>query len=212
MPKDFFTYKPDSRPWLIAGMGPTFSQRDKFDLSGYNILGINRIPTKMKVQVCQIIDFYILQKYHDEIVANSEYVAIPYYPHFYCRAFPEINVDHLLITFPFLKKLDDEGRLLCFNLSTIFPLRVGESPWIKARYFSAEASFNLLAHLGVKQIRTLGIDGGKIRSDEFKDHCAPDSRGFDLQWDNINKTVANFNINYEPLVKYEPTSETICLG
>lgn len=201
--RDFFeVYKKEDRPYCILGMGPTFAERNKFDLSKYATVGINRIVTKMRVNLCQIIDFYIAQKYEKEILANCDYLVVPYYPHFACRAIPGIDVPLLIQSLPFMAQLNDEGRLLCFNLSTIMT-RIGNSPVVKARYFSAEASFNLLGHLGVKDIVTLGIDGGTTRAEDFKDHGPCDPRGFNLQWDGIKKSIERFSINYHPLVESE---------
>src|SRR3990167_9186467 len=110
MARDFFhTYRDDGRPWLILGMGPTFSRRGEFDLSGYNILGINRIVSKMKVKLCQIIDFYIAEKYQQDILDNAEYLVMPYHPHFAYRAHPDVTISKLIDTFDFMKKLDTEG-------------------------------------------------------------------------------------------------------
>jgi hypothetical protein len=200
MLKDFFhSYKKESLPYLILGMGPTFSERNKFDLTQYATLGINRVVTKIRVNLCQIIDFYIAEKYQEDILRNCDYLVVPYYPHFFCRPFPEVTVEKLIELYPFMRKLSEEDRLLCYNLSTVYPLQVGDSPWVKAKFFSAESAVNLLANLGVKEIRTLGIDGGTIRSEEFSDHGPSDPRGFDLQWEGISRSIGRFNLSYSSL-------------
>jgi hypothetical protein len=40
-------------------------------------------------------------------------------------------------------------------------------PAAQVRYFSAEAALDLLGHLGVEQVRTLGIDGGTAYAQDF---------------------------------------------
>ena len=45
---------------------------------------------------------------------------------------------------------------------------VGDSPMIGVRYFSSEAAMDILGEMGVKVVRTLGIDGGTEYADELR--------------------------------------------
>jgi hypothetical protein len=194
----FKTYKPNDRPWLIAGMGPSFSAIKEINAKDYNILGINKVCREIKVEFCQIIDLYIIDKIGDSIYDNAKYLVMPYHPHFQCRPFIELTTEALVETKPLLKKMNEEKRLLCFNLSTI-PFKKADSPIVTARYFSAEAAVSLLANLGIKTLRTIGVDGGIDRASEFSDHGSCDPRGFDIQWPGINYTIETFNLDYKAL-------------
>jgi len=199
---DFFqNYKWDGRPWLIVGMGPTFSLRNDFDLSSYNILGLNKVCREMKVDITQIIDFYILDRVKETIFENSKYLAMPYFPHFNCRPWMNMTVPNLLLRSELLARFHNSQRLLVFNLITCPLKEIKGSPFVHARYFSAEAAVSLLANLGVKDIKLLGVDGGRERAKEFEDHGPCDPRGFDLQWEGINRSVEQFNLNIQHLVR-----------
>ena len=201
MLQDFYqNYKWDGRPWLIVGMGPTFSHHRDFDLTQYNILGLNKVVREIPVDLCQIIDHYIIDKVKDHIVANSKYLVVPYYPHFWCRPWIELTVHNVMAKDPFLLKMAENERLMAFNLTTA-PINLTKSPTVEAHYFSAEAAVSLLANLSVKDIYLLGVDGGRERAGEFSDHGPCDSRGFDLQWTTINKKIKDYNLNVSHLVR-----------
>lgn len=200
-PADF-----DDRPWLIAGMGPTFSRWRDFDLSKYNILGLNKVCREIEVEICHIIDFYIVEKIGKHILKNARKLVMPYYPHFGYRPNHRLTLWNLALTRPITKLMQEEGRLYGYNLSTT-TFRYGKSPIIRARYFSAEAAVGLLAHLGVRKIRTLGVDGGTKRAGEFQDHGPVDPRGFDLQWRTINSVIETFGLDFSALVPYQEVSE-----
>ncbi len=186
------TYKLDDKPWLIAGMGPSFSKYKDLDLSGYNILGINRVVMKIPVTFCSIIDYYILDIVK-AYLCQADYLVMPYYPHFGCKPNPNLHLHSLGMYQEPLNTMIKEDKLLAYNLCTI-PLCFGSSPTIMAQYFSAEAAFSMLAHLGAKKIYTLGIDGGHTRAEEFKEHGPTDPRGFDIQFRGIDNTCTQFNI------------------
>jgi len=192
---DFFKeYKWDGRPWLIVGMGPSFSTIRNFDLSPYNILGINKVVREMPVDIAHIIDWYIVEKVRESIISQARYLVTPYFPHFSCR--PHIQLPIHVVTERMSN--DIKSKILCYNLSTI-KIKVSKTPTVHAMYFNAEASLNLIAHLGCREVKAIGIDGGKSRAEEFSDHGAVDPRGFDLQWDGMAKTIIRHGINYSNL-------------
>lgn len=194
------TYKiPNDKPWLIVGMGPTFSRRDEFDLTKYNVFGINRVVRDIPCELVSIIDYYILALIYDKFMEQGKYLVMPYQPHFGYRPSPVLNVHNLAMYRPNLLKISALDKLLCYNLST-YPFSFGKSPIIRAQYFSAEAAFSILANMGQKHIYTLGVDGGNTRADEFKDHGPTDPRGFDIQWKGINRTCKMFDMIYTPLI------------
>ena len=198
---DFYkTYKWDGRPWLIIGMGPTFSLIKDYDISAYNLLGINKVVREMPVDLCQIIDFYILEKVRSQLLTNSKFLVMPYFPHFKFRPWLEKNLNCLSKSDNLLSQLITNNRLLAFNLSTA-GVKLSTTPSVKARFFSAECAVSLLANLGVKDIKLIGVDGGTTRAKEFSDHGPTDPRGFDLQWQSINETIQNFNLNVQHLVR-----------
>ena len=66
---------------------------------------------------------------------------------------------------------------------------------VEARFFSAEAAFDLLGATGVREIRSLGIDGGRAYSPAFKDlegttMLANTKPTFDIQFEELERIVA----------------------
>jgi hypothetical protein len=192
-PRDFFKeYKDNGKPWILAGMGPSFSNIYRYPLHDYNILGINKVVREIKVDVALIIDWYIVDKVHASLYTNCTWIASPYYPHFGCRPHPMFKLGQCIQR----NKLRD--KFLGFNLST-FPLKQTDSPVVEAKYFSAEAALNIIALLGCKEVYAIGIDGGKDRAKEYADHGPCDPRGFDLQWETIAKTIKQYGLTYKNL-------------
>ena len=194
-PPDFFNeYHWDGRPFLLVGMGPSFSRIHDFDISIYNTMGINKVVREIPVDICHIIDFYIVDKIANEIEKNSKYLVLPYFPHFGYR--PNFCLTAQEVSRKLRQSIKD--KILCYNLSTM-RFNIGKSPTIEAHYFNAEASLNLIAHLGCKVVKAIGIDGGTSRAGAFSDHGPCDPRGFDLQWDNMARTIRRFNLDYSNL-------------
>ena len=129
-------------------------------------------------------------------------VVLPWYPHFNNSAknvsLPQIARDHRV-----LQQLISEGRLHWYDLVT-GRNRQGSFPVVSAKFFSAEAAFDLLASAGVKQVRSLGIDGGNEYSEEFSG-ASRDSllsnghRSFDRQFESFPTVIAKTGVSYAPL-------------
>jgi hypothetical protein len=95
-----------------------------------------------------------------------------------------------------------KDRVFGYNLSTAAQMinkKWNDSPIIWATFFSAEAVVNLLGNLGVKEIKTLGVDGGKGQSEKFKDLQKINKNGDDADWKGIRKSMSKFGINYAPI-------------
>ncbi len=201
--RDWFKdYKWDNRPFLILGKGPTFKRPSAEDYKTYNILSLNDSVRECKVNVCHIIDIDVLDRCGDAIMRNCDVLVAPYYPHLGWRPNPLITLDELSHKQPVLRKLREQGRLYGYNLSTVsqmFNKRWNDSELVYASHFSAEAVVNLLGKLGVKTIRTLGVDGGKGQEEAFKDLQNINVNGYEAQWVNIRKSIKRFGLDYAPL-------------
>src|SRR5688500_18341681 len=166
---EWFSVRPErkSRPWLILGTGPRFSKRHSFGLNHFYTLSLNHAVREQPVTVAHIIDFDVVEACGGSLQTNAECVVLPWVPHVNNRAGGKTLLD-LLPTSAVLRKLDGQHRLLYYNLST------GQheppvSPVVPVRYFSSEAALNLLTMAGVRQVRSLGIDGGADYSQDFAD-------------------------------------------
>lgn len=196
-----------NRPWLIFGKGPSFSKRTEYDLSGYYTLSLNHAVREQPVTVAHMIDYDVVGACGEFVEKNAKYLVLPWIPHVNSRPGRK-DLGELVRENSILKKMDEQGRLLWYNLSTA-PRRHGDSPVIDVRFFSAEAALNLLACAGVRQIRSLGIDGGSSYSTAFNDLkdsalLANRRKSFNRQFEKIARIIMNTGIDYAPLDVQSP--------
>ncbi len=189
-------------PWLILGKGPSFSQRDLYDLSGYRLLSLNHVVRELPVALAHMIDLDVADACAEALGENAEFLVMPWYPHVRNRAGSE-SLAELVPKFPGLRRLEAEGRLLWYDLSTS-PVRHGPGPVVQATYFSAEAALSLLALAGARRVRSLGVDGGNAYSqafDDLKDKTllANGRPNFNLQFKGLARTIMSTGVDYAPL-------------
>lgn len=191
-----------SEPWLILGKGPSFALRGDFDLSRFHLISLNHAVREEPVFVAHIIDLDVIEACGPALERNAQMLVMPWYPH----VRNEVGVRTLaeiMPEIPVLQRLDAEGRLLWYDLSTS-PVRHGTPPVVEATYFSAEAALNLLALAGVRRVRSLGVDGGSAYSGAFEDLrnstlLANGRTSFDLQFAGFARTILRTGVNFAPL-------------
>jgi Glycosyl transferase family 8 len=190
----------EPKPWLLLGKGPTFARRGEFPLDDYNLIGLNNVVGEQKVDVAHIIDVDVIPKVADALRENARYLLMPRRPHVAFRPAERRLEDHF-DEHPVLRELDEDGRLVWYNAQTGAP--VGDSPTIGVRFFSSEAAMNILGEMGVKKVRTLGVDGGTDYSKEFSDLSALENTrpSFDAQFRQLEDIVARHGIDYDPIIE-----------
>lgn len=198
--RDFYKeFKDERKSALIIGKGPSFREPNEEDRTHNIVVGLNHVPRETRVDLAHIIDTDVLSQIGEKLYNHCKYLVMPYFPHTGWRPNNIITLKYLCEHHPIVKKLNEESRLLAYNLSTT-TTRIGDSPVVKAKYYSAEAAVSLLAQLGVKRIQTLGIDGGRNQSANFSDLTNFNKeRGYDLQWEGIRNSIKAFGLNYSPL-------------
>lgn len=191
------------RPWLLLGKGPTFARRDEFDLGAYNLLSLNHVVRELKVDVAHVIDVDVVETCGDALVRNCEWLLMPRVPHVQHRASLR-PLEDFVDAIPVLRELDRAGRLVWYNAET-GPAYPG-SPVIEVKWFSSEAGLNLLAAMGAKTVRSLGIDGGQSYSSAFEQlsnstRLANGLPSFDAQFAEIERIVRLRGLDYRPLIE-----------
>jgi hypothetical protein len=205
---EWFAQQEDpDRPWLILGKGPSFRLRTRFELSGYRLLSLNHAVREQPVLLAHMIDLDVVDACGDALLQQARYVVLPWYPHAE-NAPGARSLEQVVPTHAILRRLADEGRLLWYDLSTA-PRRHGSGPVVQATYFSAEAAVSLLALAGVRQVRSLGVDGGAGYSTDFDDLTdrtllANGQPGFDLQFGGIARTILRTGVDFAPLDQPAP--------
>jgi len=189
--------------WLILGKGPSLDRRDEFDLGDYRTIALNHAVLCMPVDAANIIDLSVVQDCGEILEQNAGVLLMPRYPHVDFKPSPRPLESHVA-EINVLKRLSEQNRLIWYNFTTGQP--VAGSPRIEGQFFSAEVTVNLLAVLGIRSIRTLGVDGGNRYATGFddKDRLANRHSSFDLQWAGITKTVRRYGIDYAPLTTETP--------
>lgn len=184
------------KPWLIVGKGPTYDKIHQLNLSDYYVFGLNHVCNFTKCHIGHCIDIDVVSY---EFVSGCEAVIMPWHPHYKFKSHPNTLNDWLLKN-GYLQFLDNEQRLLFYDLST-WKGKPKSTPIIITQFFSGEAAFGILAYLGIKEIYSIGIDGGKTYASEF-DHLSPLQNGqsnFDKQFKNIEKIIDKHKIRYKAL-------------
>ena len=190
-PKQYFEL-----PWLILGKGPTFEKfvaNPDFYRSNYNILGLNHVGELIECDITNLIDIDV---YSERLFKNSTYISIPWHPHVLFRVTKKD-----LIHYEIKKTIPISKKILWYNCSTWKQTHKSpHKPIIVAKYFSSEAAFDLLINMGVKQIYSLGLDGGKDYATFFSSKPLRNGQAtFDKQFKEINKKVKSANIFYKKL-------------
>lgn len=191
------------RPWLVLGKGPTFSQRDQFDLGDYNLMALNHVVSEVKVDVAHVIDVDVVEACGRALLDNCDWLLMPRVPHVQHRASLR-PLEDFVESIPVLRELDRAGRLVWYNAETgpAYP----RSPVIEVKWFSSEAALNLLATMGAKTVRSLGIDGGQTYSSAFGQlnnttRLANGLPSFDAQFTEIERIVRVRGLDYRPLIE-----------
>jgi hypothetical protein len=165
-------------------------------------MSLNHAVREQSVKVAHIIDLDVLDQCAEAITNKAEVLVLPWRPHVDFRPSP-LTLELLAQENETLRLLDEQGRLLWYNLHSSHD-KQGDSPVIYAEFFSAEAGLDLLAHAGVRQIRSLGIDGGASYSPEFDDLkdttlLACGHQTFDKQFKGFARTILRTGVDYAPL-------------
>src|SRR5271154_4455228 len=104
------------KPWLLLGKGPSFAKRFQFDLTDFNLISLNHAVRELPVLVAHVIDIDVIEMCWEAIESNARYLAVPWVPH--CgENTSRVNLSTWMERIPTLRKLDEEGRLLWYDLS-----------------------------------------------------------------------------------------------
>lgn len=179
----------------VIGKGETYSKVQTTNLSEYQTIGLNHVAEMIPVDFAHCIDLDVLST---PFVQNCKYAILPYHPHINFKVSPR-TLSELIHENDFLQELDNSGKLLWYNCSTWKGFPQNPSfPVIDAKFFSSEAVFNIVARLGIKEIYSLGIDGGNNYAEVFK-HLTPLQNGrnsFDDQFPRLKKVCKEFQLDW----------------
>lgn len=199
---DWHAAQADSRPWLILGKGPSFDKLNRFDTSGYRRMSLNHSVREAVVDVAHMIDIDVVEQCGQALINNAAVVVLPRFPHVKNRV-GKVSLEQWVERIPLLKILNQEQRLLWYDLSTAKGTS-GSHPSIEARWFSAEAALNLLVAAGNRTIRSLGVDGGDTYANSFEDLSKKTKLNnghltYNHQFRSFAKTLFREKVDFSPL-------------
>jgi len=189
------------QPWLIVGKGPTFAERSRHDLDGYNVLTLNDAIVHLpQAAVAHFTDWEAFVRCVDAIGASACVVCLPWHPHFAFK--PAEHSLPELLTWGGAQIQSLAQRVVYYHASTARGRgRIPGEPMVPVKFFSAEAALSLLAIAGVKVVRTLGVDGGTEYAPEFAG-LTPLENGrpsFDAQFLRMRQTAAKYGVDLKAL-------------
>lgn len=195
-------------PWLLMGKGPSFAARRDYDLSRFNILTLNHVIREQSALVAHMIDFDVFEACADAIERNARYLLMPWVPHINLRPTGK-TIQELMDEHAMLQALHEEGRLIWYNLGTAKQPPFLNLPVVRSGYFSAEVAVNLLCDLGVRTIRTLGVDGGTQYARNFDDlngmtRLSNQHESYDRQFRGIARRMMKDGLDFAPLNVQSP--------
>jgi hypothetical protein len=203
-----------NQEFLLLGKGPSFSHIDNFDLTSMINISLNHVIREIKVDIAHLIDFDVFEECENEIYHNARYLLMPNKPHFKNQT-TGTTLQQMVEKNSCLKKIDQEGRLIWYNLrasklhlSTLWLQLKGFSP-VNNGVFSSDTLVQALAVSGAKRIRTLGVDGGSHYSLVFKDLESKtllnnQQESFDNQFIRLRRHINNYEISYQSLMPQSP--------
>lgn len=185
---------------MIIGKGPTSRFHSRVSIRDFNVVALNHAVRLGPVDFAHAIDIDVLDDCGDAMLTNARWLLMPRHPHVRHKA-SGLTIHDFLDTCPVLRRFHDDGRLVVYDLWS-------GSPYSGSRgvpgTFSASAVINLLARCDVRNIRLLGVDGGKSYFKVFSDSTllANGHASYDIQFDEIRRTARDYDMTVQPL--FEP--------
>ena len=202
------------KPWLIVGKGPSYAHIGKFDLGEFNVMVINDVVREVRADVALAADIEVVMRCGDVLERNCDWLIMPSRPNANWQPGPLVLSDYVE-KLPVLRELDQAGRLVYYDMVMMgsrdrewyfSDAEADSGSRIKVRRSSSEIAVSIVALLGDKTVRTLGIDGGSTYSQAFKDltpstMLSAGNPSFDMQFERIKAIVEENNLDYAPLVE-----------
>ncbi|MFN9331106.1 MAG: hypothetical protein ACK6D1_00745 [Planctomycetota bacterium] len=189
-------------PWLVLGKGPTVRRLSEAHRAQHRLFALNHVVREVAVDVAHAIDVDVVLACREVLADRCRWLVMPRVPHVGDKPGAR-RLEEWFEEVPELWELERQGRLVWYNCSTAPPLP--GSPVVDVRYFSSEAAFGVLGLLGVRAVRTLGVDGGRQYAPAFDDLAGTTRLRngqslFDRQFERLAAIAQAHGIDWRPLV------------
>jgi hypothetical protein len=155
-----------SKPWLIVGQGPTFARHSKVDLAGYSVLGFDQVARELRVDVAHALDVETIAPCADRVEKNCRWLLLPRRPEVNRKPGPPVEA--YFGRMPVLRRMAAQNRLVWYNRATASP-QAGDATQATTPPGALADIAELFAQIGVRRLRSLGLDGGHAHSQEFRE-------------------------------------------
>jgi hypothetical protein len=177
-----------ARRVLVLGKGPSLTaQAYEQARRASCIFGINQACRAFACDVAFFIDIEPFNESIEDVMRSGAAVILPWRPNRRGRLRPRVsgpmesNLLQLCAQRPELKQLSEQGRLYYFH--TRLTDRRAARNVFEPNLVSLSALLQILASVGVREVRTLGVDGGSGYSRELKGDSFTQLRsGYDKQF------------------------------
>lgn len=200
--RDYFNKKNTAGPWVLAGKGPSFADRPAGPLA-YPVFGLNDVCRFADCAVAHFTDFEAYTRNEGYVAIGGGAVVLPWHPHLNNVPGP-MSLEELVAGTESLRSLKEQGRLFSYNSHSDKKPRARLSTHT-VRYFSAVVGLHILSSHGVREVLTLGIDGGTKYAPEFDTHTLLSNgrASFDSQFREMTKIRKKYGVRVVP---YTPRS------
>lgn len=197
----------DTRRWCLVGKGPTFGLRKKLkNLRDYMVFGLNHVCQYQRTRVTHICDVEVLGDVQESLPISAGILIMPWHPHE--KMLPsKRTLLHYAEEYPILGDFIKQGRLWSYNRQGLKLAPNRQLSEVPLRMFSSVAGLNLLASAGVRNLYTLGIDGGTEYADCFdpKDRLANGHPSYDGQTVWLQRTIRQCKLTVTALQEDSPS-------
>lgn len=178
------------KPWLLVGKGPTADFLCRIDLNAYHVCALNHACRLVPCDLAHFVDVEAYLACRHALMRHVR-VALPWHPHVRFRPGPALT------TYPELAELG--RRLLSYNSSSAGKLPRGPGlPTLRLRHFGSVGAFNALVAAGVREVHSVGVDGGTGYAEGFdeKDRLANGRKSFDAQFPEMRQTAKRNRVKW----------------
>lgn len=185
--------------WLICGKGPSFDSAKaiRFMQQNKTCFGtINQTPNQFIGMKADLAFYHDIEPMLDTEPNRAYAYCLPWWPHF--RAKPDARTIEQWAA----HTVNLRGPLLySYDLGTAAgPIRYVQRKMIESHCFTYESVLQILGYAGVREIYTLGIDGGSARHPCFVGtHQEEKPASYDYQFEAEKRWKALFNLKIQRL-------------
>ena len=190
----WWTQNSNDKTWLAVGEDASLQKISDFNLGEFSILALDcAIETLERADVAATLDLETVRTSGAAMDARAKFVLLPRYANLKGQLQTK-PLESFFGEFPLLKKWDEAGRLLVCDLSTAPnpTAATAGAPVFPAGPSSAETMIGVLAQLGQRKFRTIGLD--------FRLRSAPVAGDVDLPLERgIGEVIFRHDLDLLPL-------------